>query len=278
MSTLSRKITIAITILAAFLLVIGLQAFADDGSASSYTELSSSHQGELGWNKDVELQPTGGNITVYTDRVAFDAATFAQMDEDFATSRVAANNVCADTGPWNALTDDACYGPGDLMEGFDLSWIGANSMNNVILTTGFLGMPCDAVGPNSFADDFEFSITDPAIYGVGFVNVVPPGNVTNVNIDVYGASGLIGSSSSAGDGTGIFWGAVADEPITRIVTNEPGGGGELFCNMVLARRAPTDVALTDFGGSSSSNLLPIAAVALIAVVGLGVVALRRKEA
>jgi hypothetical protein len=276
MKKLSNRFALLLTLVTALLLVMALPVAGDDGVVTSYTELAQNPDGRVIAGDPVAPQANGGSITVYTDRASFDAATGTQMEDDFASSRVGPNSVCADTSiPWSSSTDSTCYAPGDLIEGFAATPSGDD---NVLATTGFLGIGCNAIGPNTFTDNFTLDITGPAIYGVAFGVVGDLVNPVTINIDVYGANGLIGTSSSAGTINGTFWGVTADEPITQIATAATAAdGADLYCDLVLAYREPTDVSLTSFDGSGM-NPAPFIALFAVVLVGFGVMVSRRKEA
>ena len=51
-----------------------------------------------------------------------------------------------------------------------------------------------------------------------------------VDIEIFGASGSLGTTTASGAMPGVFWGVFSDEVITRIEFIEPVVNGELFAN------------------------------------------------
>ncbi|NOQ22227.1 MAG: hypothetical protein GQ565_06220 [Candidatus Aegiribacteria sp.] len=85
-----------------------------------------------------------------------------------------------------------------------------------------------AVGPNEFQNNAVYSFTVPVnAFGIDVVNTT---GVFTINIEVFGAGGSLGTSSSSGSVTGKFWGVYSDVDITNIRFMLAGDNAELFSN------------------------------------------------
>jgi hypothetical protein len=172
-------------------------------------------------------QTNRGGLTFYTDQASFEAAAPGLTMEDFASSITAPNNICVDFVPLNSATlPDACFASGDLEAGFTLEMEPVND-DYAYLTTGFLGVPFDVIGPNTFTDNLVINFDGAAAVGFDLLGDVV-GAVT-CDVEIFGASGLLGTTQITGSSTGNFWGVIATEDITEIVlTGTSGSDGELI--------------------------------------------------
>ncbi|MEN8209236.1 MAG: hypothetical protein ABFR50_08295, partial [Candidatus Fermentibacteria bacterium] len=75
--------------------------------------------------------------------------------------------------------------------------------------------------------EYSFSVPVNA-FALEIVMPMAPGTV---DIEVFGTSGSLGTTSASGTVPGVFWGVHSDEEITRIEFIEPVTNGELFANV-----------------------------------------------
>lgn len=216
-----------------------------------------------------EAAPTRGGpgVTFYTDMMMFDAAAPGLPTEDFSGTLIPANNATGCTaGPLDENTNNNCFAPGGVMAGFSLqSTTPAEDL--VVVTPPALGVVSIVVGPNTFTEDSEMTFA-PGVTAVG-MTVAGPIGVVNVNIELFGASGSLGTTMVAGDLDGTFWGATSDEPITRVEFIEPAGGGELFTDLKFG-----DVPMVDGREIPTLNWMGLLAL-FAAIGGAAVLFLRR---
>jgi len=144
----------------------------------------------------------------------------ALVMENFASSLVPPNSVLGCSFlPLSSTSNDGCYAPGDLEEGFELTSndAGGDGPDMVIVTTGFLGVPVDVVGANSFIDDVILNFAQPVnSFSFELINPIGTG-ISDFIVEVFGASGSLGTLPVTSNGnTPVFIGGLASEPITSV--------------------------------------------------------------
>ncbi len=171
-------------------------------------------------------------LTYYTNQAAFEAVAPSLPMETFPSSVTGPNNVCTDNSPLSSTSPGACFAAGDLIPGWSMDVVpNGGSGLYVLLTAGFLGIPFNGVGPNSFVDHTDF-VYSPAVNAVGFDIVGDLITSVAVDIEVFDAGGVsLGTTTATGSLAGNFWGVVSDIPIGRIALRENAGGGEIIGNM-----------------------------------------------
>ena len=143
----------------------------------------------------------------------------------------------------SSQTNDACFAPGGIVEGIELT---TNNFGGfVVLGTGAFGAPSPAVGPLAFADDLVITFTQP-VNSASFEFIWPLGPAADFSVEVFGASGSLGSAVVTSNGaTPVFVGALASENITSIVISDMGQVlGELLTSLSfdLCEEAAEDIA------------------------------------
>jgi len=230
----------------ALLLSLAFTAVPLAAQATQYSDISPDApppppEGVPAWNPVPE-----GTLNFFTDRASFQSAFPGLPLEDFTENNLPPNSVgtCTDT-PVDATTNDVCFSPGDIIAGIALDDI-TTPNNMVLLTPPFFGTTCEAVGPNTFADDGEIAF-DPAIRAVGFdmqCNVAE-----TIAIEVFGPGGSLGSTSVPCPviPAQVFFGVETVDPggIVRLTTIAVGDGGELFCDVEFGAE-PVPVELQSF--------------------------------
>jgi len=187
-------------------------------------------------------------LTYYTDESTFDAANPGLITEDFSSTLIAANAVGSDAGAINYLCNNSLFALHTIVDGISL-WEQSNN-DMVVLGLGFMGVTNVTVGPNSFADDAIITFTVPT-RAFGTFMVMPNGGDV-VNIEVFGASGSLGTTShTGGTGAGTFWGVFCNsEDITYITFNDPNDAGELFADVRFG--LPTSLSRTTWASVKAS--------------------------
>ncbi len=178
----------------------------------------------------------GGGCTAgtFTDRASFEAAFGGTLiNEDF-TGGPGAITSC--DGPINS-GGNSCYPAGEIEEGIDVRSLIPTDPNNdtVVIPVGALGNTDVLVGPNTFVDILEIQFPNDDVSAFG-VDIALPliGSPTDVNLDIYGASGLIETITVTipNGSTIVFAGYIAEENIASVEIASAGGGaeGELIAN------------------------------------------------
>ena len=212
---------------------------------------------------------TDAGPVVFTDRATF-VAQFPNLPlEDFEKGHVADNLVLACPGPLDSLSDNKCFLPGDLKPGVRYnSELPAAGFEIALLGRGAAGAPSKNIVANDFRDAFIIDFTDGDVTAAGMDLVAYASDICQV--DVFGLSGLIISSTAPCTGDGTFWGISTTEVITRIrifsphlrvegVDNISFGGGVLppVNHAPVADAAgpysSTEGSAVQFDGSASSD-------------------------
>lgn len=181
-----------------------------------------------------------GPTTFYTDRPTFQAANPGLTPEDYTGTLVPPNDVASCLGPFNSATNNACFAAGAIVPGISMEPSGDDS---VVLTVGFLGMPCVGVGPNTFADDMSW-VFSPAVDAFG-VDLYEPLTVgATWTFEALGPGGSLGSTTFPGAGlTPTFFGVDTGDPggITSVVVTNLSSDGEIFCDAEFGIAIPVEV-------------------------------------
>jgi hypothetical protein len=232
----------ALVVLTACLLCAGVAtAWEQYGDVPVGTEVTP-------WDGD-PFPPSPGDrdLTFWTDPVAFEATFTCLTYEDFSGTIVGPNSIEACEGPFNSETNNACFWPGGIVEGISVHNLGLPGEDlNVVITPTALGNSNVMVGPNTFVSDGTI-IFDPPVeaFSMEFYCPLEGGPIANT-IEVYGASGLLGTDPAAMCNpapVGLFWGVSSSgEPITHIVVYGGGSGGELFsmCSFGVSGASPAE--------------------------------------
>jgi hypothetical protein len=170
-----------------------------------------------------------GTLQFFTDQPSFDASVGdpgALAAESFDGG---ANDLEQCEEPVSSASDDLCFTPGELIDGFALT---SSSGTGVILLPGqFLGggQTSPVVGANSFADTTHIAFT-PTVTAVSAQ--VYGGQTPNpVDIEVFDENGAsLGTTTvtpTAVD-TPVFFGVISATPIGEVVLTAENDDGELF--------------------------------------------------
>ncbi|NOQ21837.1 MAG: hypothetical protein GQ565_04190 [Candidatus Aegiribacteria sp.] len=166
-------------------------------------------------------------ITFYTDQTSFETLYPGLTKEDYSNTNVPVDDMGFVTGPFNSLTDNKCFSPGDIVEGISLD--NDTGRENVVATPPIMGLLNVAVGPRHL-DVALYSFSVPVnAFGISVLMPIAPGVY---DINVFGASGSLGTSVvivPPSTPAGVFWGVYSDEDITKIAFEaQPGFFGIFF--------------------------------------------------
>jgi hypothetical protein len=167
--------------------------------------------------------PAQAQHTLYTDRPTFDTDNPGLLTEDFENGNVPAGTGIGCTSPLDSAGDGVCFQSGELLPG--VAYTTETSANGIALGNTWSGHTSKYIVANVFVDSFTMDFDQPTNTAVGADLVCIFGSDT-IDIDVYGAGGLIVSTTSSCTQAGTFFGIAASEPITQIVLFSPGNQAE----------------------------------------------------
>lgn len=174
--------------------------------------------------------PLGG-LTTFPDQASFDAATGGFTPETFENGATMAGalNTCAE--PVSSASNDVCFAPGDLIDGFSLTTSSGGGI--VILGDGFIGQATAVAGPLTFADTLsvEFSPEVSAVAFDGFSGSGGPADVTVTVLDGDGATIGTVTIPTTAPNVSEFFGFSSELSIGGITVEGIGGTGELIDNL-----------------------------------------------
>ncbi len=173
-----------------------------------------------------------GTATIFTDRAAFDSAAGPVPLEDFEGGATAPGAVNSCVEPVSSASNDVCFAPDDLIDGFQITSSGGNGI--VVLGDGFLPQPTAVVGANTFSEFTTVSFTETNVNAVGLDAFSGSGGSLDVEIRVFDSGGSLADTvtlNTSAANVSEFFGILAPGPISRVEIEALGGGGELFDNL-----------------------------------------------
>ena len=212
-----------------------------------------------------------GDLTIFSDESHFRFACRPLELENFGQTLVPPDGIQQCSSPFNSFTNNECFTPGALIEGFSLIGLPfADNGDLVVITPSFFpGMTDVVAGANDFNDNSEITFQDPGIRGVGINLFTFAIDSSLVTIDVFGPGDtLLGTTQVRAAPDGPFFGVQSEDTITRIrLTN---GYGVLISNL-------------SFGECSAAENIPTMSewgfIALAGILGItALLAIRRKKA
>ncbi len=195
----------------------------------SFSELSNQNQTNQ-YNGEVAVVVSSqGIIDTFAAKALFDIALNDNCSdptvsfEDFLGGPAA----ITDCGPTMSSLGDSCYGAGELEEGFIIS--ASNGTNTVSIPAGAIGNADPMAGAITFAE-FTSVDFDPNVYAVAMD--IWENNFPMTDIRVFGEGGDLIETITVDVPIGIqvFFGLIADEPISRIDVQGEQDSGELIGN------------------------------------------------
>ena len=197
----------------------------------SFSELSSQNQINEFNGETATIISNGaqGIIATYVAKVLFDIG----LDENCSEPTVTYEDFLGgpagilDCGPVMSSDGDGCYAAGELQSGFQL--LSSNGGNTVSIPAGAIGNTDPLAGAITFADYTIVEFT-PNIYAVAMD--IWENNFPLTDIRVYGESGDLIETIQVNVPINIqvFFGMIADEPISRIEIQGEQDSGELIGN------------------------------------------------
>ena len=197
----------------------------------SFSELSNQNQiNEFnGETATVISNGAQGIIATYVAKVLFDIGLEENCSEPTVTFEdfLGGPAGITDCGPIMSSDGDGCYTAGELQSGFQLS--SSNEGNTVSIPAGAIGNTDPLAGAITFADYTIVEFT-PNIYAVAMD--IWENNFPLTDIRVYGESGDLIETIQLNVPINIqvFFGMIADEPISRVEIQGEQDSGELIGN------------------------------------------------
>ena len=197
----------------------------------SFSELSNQNQiNEFnGETATVISNGAQGIIATYVAKVLFDIGLEENCSEPTVTFEDFLGGPAGilDCGPIMSSDGDSCYAAGELQSGFQL--LSSNGGNTVSIPAGAIGNTDPLAGAITFADYTIVEFT-PNIYAVAMD--IWENNFPLTDIRVYGESGDLIETIQVNVPVNIqvFFGMIADEPISRIEIQGEQDSGELIGN------------------------------------------------
>ena len=198
----------------------------------SFSELSNQNQINEFNDETATIISNGaqGIIATYVAKVLFDIG----LDENCSEPTVTLEDFLGgpagitDCGPIMSSDGDGCYTAGELQSGFQLS--SSNEGNTVSIPAGAIGNTDPLAGAITFADYTIVEFT-PNIYAVAMD--IWENNFPLTDIRVYGESGDLIETIQLNVPINIqvFFGMIADEPISRVEIQGEQDSGELIGNL-----------------------------------------------
>ena len=204
-----------------------------------------------GAGRTASVSAPTGSLQSFTDQPSFDAAVgnpgaLASENFDGGLTPDATVNTC--TEPVDSSSNDACFAPGDLVDGFELT--SSTGAGIVALGAQFLGpgQTSTAVGANTFTDSTIVTFTTPvtaisAVYYGGF-------GADEVTVEAFDeTSASLGTASATPSATDVpvFLGIISDTPIASITITAANDDGELLDDLRFGDvdTGPSDVIFAD---------------------------------
>jgi len=213
---------LAVLAIAAFMSVWLLQTdvVAQEPGPQSVTEAAETGNSDI--NLPAEdpppLEAPTASLTFFTDRATFDAAAPGLPVEDFEEGNIGAGRARGCPRPIDENTTNQCFSTGDILPGLSITSVGPSRRGVEMFLTGpgFAGTTTKGVGVNFFVDAIAVDFTGGDVTAVGMKLFTVFGSDFNLRVDIFGANGLLGSTTAVGTPSGRFWGVKSDTVITRV--------------------------------------------------------------
>ena len=198
--------------------------------------------------RPLHADATASSVAFFADRASFLAQFPGLALTDFETGQVLDGQVKTCRGPVDATTNDDCFHPGEIPPGvqFNADHFEAGEELDLV-GTGFFGAPSKNLVANVFTDAFLVDFSGGNVTAVG-MDLVAYLSDDVCQIDVFGQSGLLVSTTAACTASGSFWGVSTSEAITRIRIFSPSGQSEGVDNVVFGQGARVSPPVANAGG------------------------------
>ncbi|PYO39628.1 MAG: hypothetical protein DMD29_08270 [Gemmatimonadetes bacterium] len=196
----------------------------------------------------LQADATASSVSFFTDRASFLAQFPGLALADFETGQVLDGRVKTCRGPVDATTNDDCFHPGEIPPGVQFNADHFEAGEELVLVgTGFFGAPSKNLVANVFTDAFLIDFSGGNVTAVG-MDLVAYLSDDVCQVDVFGQSGLLVSTTAACTAGGTFWGASTSEAITRIRIFSPSGQSEGVDNVVFGQGTRSLPPVANAGG------------------------------
>lgn len=222
----------AIQIAASLTLVLSSATFAQQ---TNYADWVAAGQPALPENTSNSSNAPLGGLTVFTDFASFDAAAPGLPIEDFEGGLTGAGGINTCNEPVNSASNDVCFTPGDLIDGFNIT----SSLGGGVVALGVGIVPSQTsvvVGANSFAESTTISFDAADVDAVGF-QLLSNNEPNPITVTAFDSSNSIIGTISAIPPTYI--GFTSNIPIASVTIDEDAGQGELFDDLSFGVGGPT---------------------------------------
>lgn len=198
----------------------------------SYLELSNQNQTNE-FNSETATvinNSSQGIIATYVAKVLFDIGLEENCSEPIVTYEdfLGGPIEIFDCGLTMSNAGDGCYDPGELQIGFQIS--ASNGSNTVSIPAGAIGNADPLAGAITFAEYTIIEFT-PSVYAIAMD--LWENNAPLTDIRVYGETGDLIETIQWDVPTNlqVFFGMIADEPISKIEVQGEQDSGELVGNL-----------------------------------------------
>jgi hypothetical protein len=212
--------------------IVLLTCGAAQADPTGYVEWYAASKPELSGTPGAITNLLPGGLVSYPDLPSFLAVASNTTFEDFENGMVAPGGVTNCSVLVNSTTNNACFVPGGVIDGFSLSSsVNVSVGDVVILGAGLIGpnQTSTVAGANNFAESTIISFNGSNVTAVAFdVYTNGSGPVTITALDSMG--GTIGTLSTGvvAVATPLFIGFTSAVPIASINIADDNGSGELL--------------------------------------------------
>ena len=199
-------------------------------------------------------------LTIFNDETQFFSVCTSLPLEEFANTSVPPNSAINCPSPINSSSNNSCFTPGAVIDGFSFSGIPITDDGSLaVVTPTIFGNVNVLVGADFFGDDNEITFQNGGAGAVG-VEIFGVFGLTNIQINIFGPGDiLLGSTSVDASSNGIFFGVISDSPVTRITFSN--GFADLYTNLSFGECELTNIpTLSEWGLGVFAALFAIAAV------------------
>lgn len=200
----------------------------------------------------VTAQPD--SLLYYNERSIFDTYFPGLPVEGFENSSIAPGIGAPIPHPLDATSSNAYFDPGDILPGIQFWATGTDVPGQELAVLGEDYLTSSKSLGASYLDYAPRIVFDPPVEAVG-LQVYSVMGSNQCQIDIYGAEGLLATTASDCDQTGVFWGVFSDaEPISEIVITDTGSGGEIVDDIAFGAGYHYDI--TWLSETPLSGMLP----------------------
>lgn len=169
------------------------------------------------------------DLRYFSSGSTFTSSNYGLSLEDFESANVSPTSFVLVPGPVDSSTPNAAFGVGSLISGFSIT--GSTTPTNVVVTgTGNILGASKTVGVAQ-PQPLNVAFTGASAVGFNLITATRPGPPisTNLSMQVFGSSGLLGTQTVSTAGVSTFIGVRSTTtPITKIQITDPTGASAIF--------------------------------------------------